>query len=79
MLNKIEGTPILKLAMVKKTKNWSQKLVTEIGHKNSPQKFITKIQVTPSNTEVTKENGPIFMLPILVLRSSAPPASGRRA
>ena len=48
VINKIEVTPILKLTTVKRSmlrknqnskkivaKNWSQKLVTKIGHKNS--------------------------------------------
>ena len=54
VINKIEGTPILKLAMVKRSmvrknqnskknrrKNWSQKLVTKIRNQNSSPIIVT--------------------------------------
>ena len=103
--NKIEGTPILKMAMVKRlqvikifrkikichenlSQAFAQKFITKFRHKNLSQKFVInkkklKEPKEPSKgnqvtTNLTKVNGPIFGL-ISVLKSSARPASGRRA
>ena len=58
------------------SKNFIKKTLSKKIHQ---QKFVKKIdqkkETTPaSNTKVTKKNGPIFAI-ILVLRSSACPAS----
>jgi hypothetical protein len=62
-----------------------QEFDLKIRQKNSSKKFVKKIrqtrnpkEPTPSNDKVTEENGPIFICPISVTRSSARPSSGRR-
>ena len=68
------------------SKQMHQKNLSEYLQKNSSKKIIKKFakqihpkEPTPSNTEVTKANGPHFHSTIAVIRSSARPASGRRA
>ena len=88
--NKIEGTPIPKLKMTKKIigqKKCSKKLkfltksVTKIHHNYSLQEFLTKIRHINSTQKIVTNHKiiNIFICPILVVRSSACPACGRRA
>ena len=83
--NKIVGTSILKLAMVKNSLKFVKKFVKKICQKYLSKKIVKRIR--QKNLKETKKKtlrnkvtwSPFFMLPISVLRSSTRPASERRA
>ena len=58
--NKIEGLPILKLAMIKKVKKFVQKSVEKIRPKNSSKQFVKKIP--QKNPQIPLTNLSIFSL-----------------